>query len=270
MPDYNRPILKGDNRDEYILVKYTGCIKNVGELLYKAARIQSNFKSYWLDKYPKFCELDGKSHEEVFNYLAPFTGPEFLKYMCVSQRNFGMYTIEESMQDYARLRSLMNPFLSSVTNMELTLRNIASYDFCKKIYIHDVAFSDLSKKFLQGVFTKNPSKISLLEYDMKTILEEKPEITTIISDSAGEVCEFLQVHDQDKEILEKKQFMISSLPNVNMSSINNEGKITYKYEKFLSEAFDRFKCGVQWWQLKYETSFEHIYYPHNKYEEIYK
>ena len=255
MLDYNRPIDK--NRDEIILVKYTGCIKNVGELLYRAATSQSNFKSYWLDRYPKFVELSGKSNQEVFSLLAPFTGPEFLKYMAVSFKSFGMRAIDDSIKDYARLRALMNPYIVSVTNMELLLRNLASYDFCKKIYVFDVAFSDASKLFLRDLFSQSKDKVFLLEGDMKSILEEKPEITTIITDSAGEVCEFIESRGPEDEILYKKEFMISALPNVDHSNLN-KGKITYMYQKFLSETKERFKCDVTWWQLKYETMFDNI------------
>ena len=55
----------------------------------------------------------------------------------------------------------------------------------------------------------------------------------------------------------EKEFMISALPNVDHSNLN-KGKITYMYQKFLSETKERFKCDVTWWQLKYETTFDNI------------
>ena len=86
-----------------------------------------------------------------------------------------MRAIDDSIKDYARLRALMNPYIVSVTNMELLLRNLATYDFCKKIYVFDVAFSDASKLFLRDLFSQSKDKVFLLEGDMKSILEEKPE-----------------------------------------------------------------------------------------------
>lgn len=255
MINFDQPIVD-KNRDEYILIKYSGCLKNVGEMLFNAARMQSNYKSYWLEKYPKFIEMEGKSNEDRFALLAPFTGHEFLRYMCVSSTSFGMRAIEESTRDYADLRALMNPFNASITNMEMCIRNLATYGFCKHIYIYDIAFSDVSKMFLRELLTTGKGRVSIIEGDMKSILEEKKDITSIFTDSASEVVEFIQLHGEDKSgLVEKKQFFISALPNI--ENPDNYGKENfYKYQKFLSEAFDRFKCGIQWWQLKYVTTFE--------------
>lgn len=248
--DFNRPITK--TRDEVLLVKYHGCIKNVGEMMYKAARALPNFKEYWLDKYIKFHELDGKTDEEIFNLLAPFTSAEFLKYMCLSIKHFRNADAKKAVEDYAKLISLCNPYNAATTNMELMFRQMATYPFCKHIYIYDLKFTEASKKYLRELFANNLGKVSMLEGTLSEILDEKTDITTIFSDSVEEVCTLIQSVPQDSGKFMKKLFMISALPN----AILDENKVVhFEDEEFLSKTRELFGCETHWFQLKYVANF---------------
>ena len=248
--DFNRPIV--NTRDEVFLVKYHGCIKNVGEMMYKAARTRDDFKSYWLEKYPKFIALDGRSEQDIFDLLAPFSGAEFLKFMCLSIKDFKKYDPKSTVQDYATLMSLSNPYTAATTNMELIFKTMAAQPFCKHIYVYDVAFTDAAKKYLRELFSKSKGKVSLLEGTLNDIITAKSEITTVFSDSVGEICELLQTELEGTDKFNKKLFMISALPSLTM---DKDGKMQYENKKFLSETRERFKCEVDWFQLKFVEQF---------------
>ena len=245
--DFARPIDSLNTRDEIILVKFSGCLKNVGEMMYNAAKKQPNFTSYWIERYCKFSALQGKSTQEAFNLLAPFTGSEFLKFMCSSFKTFNKLKFDTTLQDYAKLMSLCNPYEASTTNMELIFLNMLTYPFCQKMYIYDAGFSDISKMYLKDAFKAN-SKVTLIEGSILDILNEKPEISSIFTDSAGEVCDVIQSEPEGSDKFAGKMFMISALPNLELDANN---KTHYKYEKFLSETRMRFKCETRWFQLKY-------------------
>lgn len=246
--DFGRPIDTQKTRDEIILVKFSGSMKNVGEMMYNAARAQSNFNSYWLERYTKFSSLQGKPVREVFDLLAPFTGAEFLKFMCSSFKTFNKLKFDTTLKDYAQLMSLCNPYNASTTNMELIFLNMLTYPFCKKMYIYDAGFSEISKMYIREVFKSDASKVTLIEGTLLDILNEKTEITSIFTDSAGEVCDVIQSEMEGSDKFAKKLFMISALPNIELDA---DRKIHYKYEKFLSETRERFKCETRWFQLKY-------------------
>lgn len=249
--DFKRPIT--NTRDEVFLVKFRGGIKNAGELMYNAATQTPEFKSYWLERYPKFANLLDKDDETKFNLTAPFISAEFLKYMALSFKHFDDMGFEASVKDYAKLMSLSNPYQSSVTNIELMLHEFLTYDFCKKVYIYDTGFSDTTKQFLRDSFGKNSGRrISLLEGNMLDIITAKPEITTIICDGTDEVMEVIESEPQGSDKFDKKLFLISALPNI---ILDNKSKYTYKHQKFLSETRERFKCECRWFQLKYVMAY---------------
>lgn len=251
--NFTKPIDDLNTRDEVLLVKYSGCIKNVGEMMFNAAKERPNFTSYWMERYPKFSALLDKKDEEVFNLLAPFNGAEFLKYMCLSLENFSKLEFDTTLRDYAQLMSLCNPYRASTTNIEMMLKNIISYPFCRKMYIYDTAFNEPSKMYLREIFGDYGNKISLIEGTLYDILDEKKDITTCFSDSVGEVCEVIQSEPEGSDKYAKKLFMISALPSL---EFDKDGKLHYKYEKFLSETIHRFKCETRWFQLKYVNHFD--------------
>lgn len=250
--DFTKPIDDLKTRDEVFLVKFSGCIKNVGEMMFNAAKTQQNFESYWMSRYPKFVALLNKKPNEVFNLLAPFTGAEFLKYMCTSLESFNKLEFETTLQDYAKLMSLCNPYHASTTNIELALRNILTYPFCRRMYIYDAGFTEPTKMYLREAFKDFGSKISLIEGTLSDILNEKEGITTCFSDSVGEVCEVIQSESEGSDKYANKLFMISALPSLEMQ----DGKYQYKHKKFLSETVQRFKCETRWFQLKFVNHFD--------------
>ena len=252
--DFLRPVTK--TRDEVFLVKFRGGMKNAGELLYNAATQLPDFKSYWLENYTKFANLIDKPAEERFNLLAPFTSAEFLKFMALTFKHFDKLGFSNASQDYAKLMALSNPYFASVTNIELMLHEFLTYDFCKKIYIYDTAFSDITKKFLRDSFGRaNGPRISLLEGSLLDIITAKPEITTIICDSADEVLEVIESEPEGTDKFYKKLFLISALPNIRTDA-DAMDKSFYKHQKFLSETKQRFKCESNWFQLKYVTDYK--------------
>ena len=252
--DFKKEITQ--TRDEVFLFKFSGIIKNVGEMLYNAARELSDYSSYWQSEFPVFATLDKMDEQARFNSLAAFTGPEFLRHMTGSQGAWERRGSEKNINDYAKLSSLMNPFHASVTNFELMLHEFLNHPFCRKVYIYDVAFSDIKTQFLQSAFRSNGGKISLLSGTLFDIVKDKKEITTIFSDSAGEVVELIQSEKQGTEAFKEKLFCISALPNVMTDQLSNPNrKYIYQHQKFLSETRERFGCATTWVQLKYVTRF---------------
>lgn len=197
-----------------------------------------------------FVELVGKTDEEIFNLLAPFTGTDFFKFLLSSPNIYCVTDTPIVMKDYSSLRALSNPYKASITNMELSLRNIASYHFCNSIYIYDVGFSEASKNYLQELFDNARNKVRLISSDLRTIILNKPEITTIITDDDNEVCDLIQSVDEEKrkETFDKKQFLISALPNIKNPEDKND---LYLYQDFLKNIAPRYGCYTEWWQLKF-------------------
>lgn len=246
-----------ETRDEVFLIKFSGIIKNVGEMLYNAARELSDYSTYWRSEFPVFATLDDMTILQRFNSLAAFTGPEFLRYMTGSQAAWERRGSEKNINDYAELSSLMNPFHASTTNFEFMLHEFLNHPFCKKVYIYDVAFSDAKTQYLQSAFKTNGGKITLLSGNLFDIVKDKKEITTIFSDSAGEVVELIQSEKQGTDAFYKKLFCISALPNVLTDQIKNpDRKYIYQHQKFLSETKERFGCETTWVQLKFVTHFD--------------
>ena len=250
MFDFKHPI-RG-TRDEVILIKFSGCIKNIGEMMYRAALSTDKFRSYWLERYSRFIALDGKNDEEIFNTLSAFTGAEFLRCMTISQNEYQKRGMKENLRDYAELMSLINPYDAAVTNIELMLKEMLTYPFLKKLYIYDVTFSDITKKYLREVYAQNGSKITLLDGKLYDILDSKPEITTVFSDDVGDVTEVIQSEPEGSDKWNKKLFMISAIPSIIDPTSATE---MFQNQKFLSETRERFKCETAWFQLKFITKF---------------
>ena len=250
MFDFKHPI-RG-TRDEVILIKFSGCIKNIGEMMYRAALSTDKFRSYWLERYNRFIALDGKRDEEIFNTLSAFTGAEFLRCMTISQNEYQRRVMKENLRDYAELMSLINPYDAAVTNIELMLKEMLTYPFLKKLYIYDVTFSDITKKYLREVYAQNGSKITLLDGKLYDILDSKPEITTVFSDDVGDVTEVIQSEPEGSDKWNKKLFMISAIPSIIDPTSATE---MFQNQKFLSETRERFKCETAWFQLKFITKF---------------
>lgn len=250
MFDLKHPIR--ETRDEVMLIKFSGCIKNIGEMMYYAARSTSRYKSYWLERYARLIALDDKNEEDVFNTLSPFTGSEFLKCMTSTKDVYDRRGTDENIRDYAEIMSLINPYNASVTNIELMIKEMLSYPFLKKVYIYDIAFSEITKKYLREVYNQNGGKISLLTGKLYDILDSKPEITTVMCDDVGEVTETIQSEMEGSDKWNKKLFLISALPSIiDPSSVDG----MFQHQKFLSETKERFKCETAWFQLKFITKF---------------
>lgn len=250
MFDLKHPIR--ETRDEVMLIKFSGCIKNIGEMMYHAAKSTSRYKSYWLERYSRFIELDDKNDEDVFNMLSSFTGSEFLKCMSTTISAYDKRGKKENITDYAEIMSLINPYDAAVTNIELMLKEMMTYPFLNHVYIYDIAFSDITKRYLREVYAHNGKKISLLTGNLYDILDSKPEITTVMCDDVDEVTETIQSEMEGSDKWNKKLFLISALPSITNPSSTDE---MFRHQKFLSETKERFKCETSWFQLKFITKF---------------
>ena len=132
------------------------------------------------------------------------------------------------------------------------IKEMLSYPFLKKVYIYDIAFSEITKKYLREVYNQNGGKISLLTGKLYDILDSKPEITTVMCDDVGEVTETIQSEMEGSDKWNKKLFLISALPSIiDPSSVDG----MFQHQKFLSETKERFKCETAWFQLKFITKF---------------
>ena len=182
--DFAMPI--DSSRDEIIAFKFGGCIKNVCELMYYAATKYSNFNSKWLTEYPKLNILkDAKTIEERFYLSSFFTASEFLNNMRGSLPHKNM---AENSIDYGKLRQSTSPYDGSATNIELIARNVVNYDFVKKVYIYDAAFSQTDIAYLTQLFGETSNKVLLYEKTFMSIMDEHPAITTAYP-AAERICQ---------------------------------------------------------------------------------
>ena len=243
-----------DTRDEIIAIKFTGCIKNIGELLYNAASGYSNFNTYWLEEYPRLNILkDAKSIEERFYLSSFYTGQDFLRFV---RGNKPMKNEAEFANDYGKLASVMDPFTGSATNIELMIRNIANNDICKAIYIYDFAISEKSMIYLSQLFDGVAEKIKIYNMPIGKLLNEHPEITTVFHDSSDEMVEWIQGHQEGSDDIKGKCFMLSANPGFCKNF--GEGDTIYKYQKLLTELPYRYKAMASWWQMKYIPYFNNL------------
>ena len=244
--DFTMPF--DSTRPEIIAFKYTGAIKNVGEMMFNATLMHpEEYQKKWIKNYPKLEMLRTESDIEKRFYLSSFyTGPEFLKFM---RDTLPPLSIAEIQHDYSRIRSRCSPYHCSTTNIEVMARNLALNDLaCSKIYIYDEAFSDDSKLYLSDLFKGCEHKVVLITKSFEQLMEEKPEITMVFNDSSDEVMSYLQKEDDYSKKFEGKTFMISAHPNIIKVDDNNA---PFKWHEYLSSSPQRFNCLVHYWQMKY-------------------
>ena len=239
------------SRNEIIAFKFTGAIKNVGEILFQSTFINMDeYNRHWVKQYPKLDMFRIEQNIEKRFYISSmYTGPEFLKFM---RGKLSPRDITEIQRDYGVLRGRSKPEASSITNMEIMARNLAMKNDIKKIYIYDTAFSVDSQIYLTKLFAGFEKKVVLIEKSFSELMKAKPDITTIFTDSADEVVSFLQTYPENSMDLKDKMIYLSANPSIDNISNPNA---PFKYNDILKSAPLRWHCGLEYFQLKYVPYF---------------
>ena len=239
------------SRSEVLAFKFTGVMKNVGEILYlSAVSNMDEYNRHWVKQYPKLDMLRVEINKEKRFYISSmYTGPEFLKYM---RDKLPPRDINDIQRDYGKLRGKSEPEKASITNIEIMARNLAMKPDIQKIYIYDVAFSTESQLYLTKLFAGYERKVILIEKSFSELLQLKPEITTIFTDSADEVINYLQLFPEKSMALKDKMIYLSANPSID--NISNPDA-PFKYNDILKTAPLRWHCGLEYFQLKYVPYF---------------
>ena len=246
--DFNKPIT--DNRDEVILIKLTGCLKNACELLFISAL--SNDYGYWKLRYPGFEyrireEVAGTGTEgtkRVYYMTMKYTPKDFLIEMRKPKEPL---SDEEIAKDLAKLMGeFLDPLRGSFTSLEMGIREIVKYDFCKSIIVYEPAISANVVKYLSHLFSGYESKVYTFEGFLGKALEEHPEVTTIFADDAEEVMKVMEYYEGMEQFdkLSEKQIFIEGMNAV--IGKDSDGKAEFKYQQYMDEAKTRFNANVTW------------------------
>lgn len=240
--DFYKPIM--ENRNEVMAIRFHGTIKNVCEEMVAMIALTNTEK--WLSKYPRLHEiLDLKDERILFEYTAKYTAENFLSAMATGKP----VPKKEIMDDTAKLMGIIDPKLVSFTTLEVGLPQIASYDFCKKVYLFDKCINPATKDYIEKNYGFFADKLFMGEGTLKELIEADPEITTIITNDVEEVMEVMELYEGEKttEKLKDKQFFIEFLPSIDESIKPQPGKLfTVKYEEYLNSSKVRFGANVSW------------------------
>lgn len=239
--DFNKPIM--DNRPEKIFIKFNGCIKNACEVML-VSMIENDF-GYWLARYPgieKYAAMEDL--KEAYYNLMYFTPRRFLVEM---RKPLKELTENEIVQDESRLMGdLAIPDYASITSLEIGIREICKYDFCKSITVYDTAMSDKTKMYIANLFAGYEDKIFLYQGFLSEIIDKKPDATTIFIDDVEDLmkimeeCEFNKTMDKFKE----KQLFVEGMNAI--IDTKEDGSPVFKFNDYMMEANDRFDANVAW------------------------
>lgn len=238
--DFNMPIT--DNRDEIILIKVYGGLKNGGECLV-AAMVGTDVEK-WGHKYPGLFEiLKLGNPRKVYEYTSHFTIPSLMVDM---RKPRDPLPKEEIFRDLSVIMSYVKPQVGSVTSLEIGIRHMLEFPFLKSLYVSDlVEPTDSYKRYLAGIFEGSEQRIFVLPGTLKELLDKREEITTIFTDDADDVMSYLEYYEGigKPEKLNEKQFFIFANPSWVK---NDKGEVSLKYSEYFNECNERFKCNVTW------------------------
>jgi hypothetical protein len=240
--DFSRPIM--DNRMEYIAIKFSGCLKNACEEMYVSMMYSDYGK--WVEKYPGIeIVKNSKDVKEAYYQLMYYTPERFLVQMRQPKPPLPR---REIMGDISHLLGYMaKPQYCSMTTLELAIREVANYDFCKAIYIYDTALSEDTKQYLATFFRGVDNKVFMYTGFFKELVAHHPEITTYFIDNVEDLMETMEYYEgiKEPETLSEKQFFVQGLASIEKAD-EKSGEIHYKYENYMKDAIPRFNANVMW------------------------
>lgn len=219
--------LGDNNREEHMLIDFSGFVKNMAEIL--AITIFENeeaCESVIVDKelYNEFKELY-KSNRDAFFMATSMLKPEDLL------RAFANDSFDDDEDLVLSMDILFENFnylgQSTSTVYEYALQNIVQKDFCKSITFYlsqQYAFKPYQIKYLHDTFEGYAEKINILEGDYRQEAAEN-NYTTICTNDIDFIMDALTVWDNDK--LEQTFFILMN-NNSNITR-NEDGSANYLY-----------------------------------------
>lgn len=253
--DFGAPISESGDRDEVIAIKLGGGIKNPTEMMFYAMKYNGYDK--WSKKYPGIQTLDQFSKEERFIRCTYFTEENFLRAM---RAPLDPLPQEEIKIDTGIVRGEYLDLKSChITAMEVGLHNMLSHSLCKQLHIFDAEFTDSAKEYIYYEYQAYKNKISLVTGSLIEIVENLPNITTIIMDDIEEIVRMIEYEEVNHpELLKYKAFWIASNCSIDTtkSISKSNGKISHKYDDFMENAAKRDGFQVNWFNHSI-VSFDH-------------
>lgn len=231
-----------DNREEVIAVKFSGCMKNAGEMLILA---MMNSGQSWDSKYPGIERLrDIKAHKEAYYLLMHFTQLGLLNEL---RRPREELSREEMVTDLTLLSNFFDPYSCAMTTLEIGLREIAKYPWCKNIVIYDTSLNDIEKNYIAGLFKGLEDKVLMYEGFLKElIVDEDANITTFFVDDVEDLMASMEYYEGIKETskLAEKQFFVQALNCIEENENPEDKEVKYKYQQYMKDANTRFNANV--------------------------
>ena len=239
--DFNQPLM--ENRDEVIYVKMYGGIRNASEVLFYTLMTEGG--TLMRDKYPGLIDevLVLKDRRKIYDFTAHFT---MLNFMRRIRKPKPELPDQELCNDIARMMSVVNPWNSSHTSLELGLFHIKDFDFFKKLYLCDIGgqtkeYGELAADIFHGC----NDKVYVLEKSFREMMDEFPDITTAYVDDADELMTYLEYCEGANETdnLKEKQFFV--MANTSWMK-DKDGNLILPYADYFESAPKRFGCQVSW------------------------
>ena len=247
----------GENRDEVIAIPFHGWLKNPAELMLRYILGKSGKGYEFMMKYPFIKTLvKTADRPRIFRLTSLFSLRSFLTNMYNSAKGIDPKDIET---DYCEITSHMDPKEGSLTQMEIGLLNMLKEDFVKKVYIYSPWFSDETKDYIVHFFPEEYlGKIFLVEDNLRGVIENLSDATTIFAESSDELMEILQCHEDHDPKLAGKFFIISSMPSLTpetsamiaMGKDPDDIKYKYLFQGYMESLPTRFGSAAQFGRLR--------------------
>lgn len=225
--------LGDNNREEDMLIDFSGFIKNMAEII--AMTIFENEEacaSVIVNKelYNEFKELYTKDRDAFFMTTSILKPEDLLRAIADD-------TFEDDEDLVLSMDLLFETFnligKSSSTVYEYALQNIVEKDFCKSITFYlpqQYAFKPYQIKYLYDTFRGKEEKINILEGDYRKEAKEG-NYTTICTNDMDFIMDALQTWDNEK--LEQTFFILMN-NNTNITS-DDDGNVSYAYVEELEK-----------------------------------
>lgn len=246
--DFNQPII--ENRDEIFLIKTYGGLKNISEVVFYTMLVMvSGSNGLWKERYPGIDELmHMKTQKEIYDFTAHYNIARFMQFLRKPKPEL---SLQDIFNDLAEIMHNASPKYGSINSLEIGIHQILGCEFLKKIYVCDLGGRTKDyNEYVAHYFKGYEQRVYMFEDQIKNVLNEHPEITTIFTDDADEIMEYLEYCEgmEDTKKLNEKQFFIMANPSYGK---DKDGKLKLMYMDYFNECPKRFNCVVTWMNSHY-------------------
>lgn len=252
--DFNYPIM--DNRDEVMLIKTYGGLKNISEVIFYTMIVTiGGSHGLWEERYPGIRDVRAlKEPKTIYDFTSHYNLERFMIFLRNPKPEL---PLQEIYNDIAELMGKINPKAGSMNSLELGIYNLIDQDFVKKLYVCDLGGRTKQyNEYISQLFKGHEQKVFMVEDHLKNVIDQYPDITTIFADNVDEVMEYMEYCEGAGETakLENKQFYIMAAPSYGKTE---NGDLVLMYSDYFEDCPKRFKCKVTWINSHYIDPNDH-------------